>query len=287
METKIERRVCTTCGQEFDDEMTLMELPLRRLWVPHEDCPQCRAAKEEQRKRQDEEARTERKRETRAELPLKAQMPRDLRTETFENWLGESPALTVARQFADGFPLDEDPFGYRSLFLHSKRNGLGKSHLAGAIANRLFDRILERWDGDPDSSVSCPVLYHTGPHLLLRVRSSYNIRPDEAPWRETEAEVFDSLRGVPLLIIDDVGKEAGGIASEHTQKVYFHIVDDRYGAGLPLVMCSNLSLEELARFLGPKVGPAVVDRLLEMCQGRIIELLGESYRQRLARSREG
>lgn len=271
--TKVERRECATCGREFDDQVVvtpLLPLPLR-----HRDCPECRRAKLEAERRREFEAKAQARKAARDAFPLKAQMPRHLWGKTFDNFFGQTSAAKVVREFAEGFPIKR-PFDYRSLMLYSKTNGLGKTHLAGAIANRIFDR----WEEEECPGMACPVLYHTGPNLLLRVRSTYHIRPDEAPWRETEAELYASLRAVSLLIVDDVGKEAGQVASEHTQRVYFHIIDDRYSAGLPVVMCSNLRPEELEDFLGPRVGPAVVDRLVQMTQGQVIELEGESYRRK-------
>ena len=78
-----------------------------------------------------------------------------------------------------------------------------------------------------------------------------------------------------LLILDDVGKER---PSEHTREVYFYIIDERYKAGLPVVITSNLPLEGQPS-LCDLMGPSTVDRLIGMTRGRVIELKGKSYRQ--------
>ncbi len=239
--------------------------------IIHPDCPGCVASQEEEQKRHEQELRRRDQDQVREGFPRRSLMPRGLWKKTFENWLGEGLAYARAKEYAGNFRGRD----YRSLMLYSKENGTGKTHLCAAIANRIF----ARWDGDPAPLPQCPVLYHTGPNLLLRVRATYHVRPEEG--HETEQELYRSVAGVPLLILDDVGKEASRQASDHTQRVYFHIVDERYNAGLPILIASNRTLDEIEQFLGPIAGPAVVDRLTEMLRGKVIELRGPSYRKRM------
>jgi DNA replication protein DnaC len=111
--------------------------------------------------------------------------------------------------------------------------------------------------------------------MVRRVRATYSIPPDQ-PYHETEEMVYHQLRGVRLLVLDDVGKEK---PSTHTREVYFYIIDERLKLGLPVLITSNLpvegpgSLEEL-------MGRAVVSRLIGMCQGNCFELKGEDFRRR-------
>ena len=92
----------------------------------------------------------------------------------------------------------------------------------------------------------CPVIYETGTGLLRRIRGSYNLPPGST--HETEEEIYYRLRGVKLLILDDVGKT---VASEHTRRVFYEVIEDRYSTGLPLIMVSNMEGEELENLIGP------------------------------------
>ncbi len=200
-------------------------------------------------------------------------LPQRFREETFDRWRergwAESGAFTAVRSWAEGFPLDR-PFGYPSLLLCSEENGTGKSTLAGCVANRLF----ERYEGDIPAP--CPVRYETGPGLLVRVKATYNIHPGEEARRETEEEVYRKLRGTKLLVMDDVGKEP---ATLHTSRVYFYIMDQRYGDGLPVMLISNKNLEGLREFLGnDEAARATISRIYEMVQGKEHQLPGPDHR---------
>jgi len=283
-QTRIKRRQCHTCGVEFDVDLPVTGVGRIMFDAMTRNCTDCRAKLAEEMDRLEETSRVDKINKASSNFIYQAHMPRKLWEKTFKVWKGRSTAYKAAKEFAEGLPLSAT-WGYRSMVLYSKMNGLGKSHLAAATANSIFDRwrklALAGEIDTTEGNIACPVLYHTGPDLLVRVRSTYNIRPDEAPWRETEADLYEKLKNVKLLILDDIGKEGERVASEHTQRVYFQIIDGRYLNQLPLLICSNLDLEEMAAFLGPKVGPAVKDRLIEMTGDRVIELRGQSYRKRM------
>lgn len=232
------------------------------------ECPLCKAERE---KREAAEAKalldTERAKKRRG-WRTSCGIPEIFQLKVFENFEeGLQPqAFKAARKYADKFPL-EDARGYPSLVLHSDGYGVGKTHLACAVAHHIH--IIDRWCGDPENAVR-PVLFQTGPGLIVRVRATYNIRHEEF-WHETEEEVYRSLRGVRLLILDDVGKEK---ASDHTREVYFRIIDERYQRGLPVLITSNLALSGLKTLMGE----VTVSRLAEMTGGRIIKMSGEDYR---------
>lgn len=279
MKTLIEHRSCATCNEEFDDEFDVFYVNGQRgRALSHVDCPRCREAKLEAEIAREQQVRLERQGEVREDFPRRALMPRKLWKQTFQSWVGKRGEMGVAKSYADNFPQEWRPWGYHSLMLFSRLNGTGKTHLCAAIANQIF----ALWNDDPDPRPGCPVLYHTDPTLLVRIRATYNVRPGEESWRETEKEVYDSIAGKPLLILDDVGKDRPQRASEHTKRVYFHIVDERYNAELPMVLASNMTLAEMETFLGSVTGPAVVSRLTEMLQGKVVELSGPDYRKKLA-----
>ncbi|MBA7653794.1 hypothetical protein ES703_61655 [subsurface metagenome] len=112
--------------------------------------------------------------------------------------------------------------------------------------------------------------------MVQRIRATFNL-PEEAHFHEREEDVYRELRGVKLLILDDVGKEQPR-SYRFTQELYWYIIDERVKAGLPVVINSRLpllgqeSLEDL-------MGKDTVDRLYGMCRGKVVALKGESYRK--------
>jgi len=155
--------------------------------------------------------------------------------------------------------------------LYSGEPGVGKTTLMACMASHIF----ETWQGKPGGA-RCPVKFESGPGLTRRIRATWNL-PDEGPRHEREEDVYKELSGVPLLMLDDVGKEQPR-SYRFTQEMYWFIVDERVKAGLPLVLNSRLpmtgkdSLEDL-------MGKDTVDRLYGMCQGDIVEIEAQSYRR--------
>jgi len=112
------------------------------------------------------------------------------------------------------------------------------------------------------------VLFGNVIDLLGRLRRSYDEDAQEEEWR-----VIDELINVPLLVIDDLGKEK---VSEWVEQTLYRIVDARYRENKALVITSNFSLSELeGRY--DEVGPALVSRIAEMCEGA--HLMGRDWRR--------
>ena len=101
--------------------------------------------------------------------------------------------------------------------------GCGKTHLAAAVANFVVD-------------IGVPTLFLTVPDLLDSLRFSYN-----NPVSSFE-ERFDDIRRSPLLIMDDFGTEN---ATPWAQEKLFQILNYRYINNLPLLITTNLSLNQL------------------------------------------
>jgi len=159
--------------------------------------------------------------------------------------------------------------------------GVGKTHLAGAIAHR----ILDRWQGDP---FMCPVLFVSEPDILLQITATYNFNLEEKQTRESESDIINRLIAVPLLIIDDVGKRKVSDL-RFVQRIHFSIIDGRYKKLKPIVLTANLDSEGLGRYLGginpaeartDGVDEATLDRLIEMCGGQFDKMDGKSYRRK-------
>jgi len=101
--------------------------------------------------------------------------------------------------------------------------GCGKTHLAAAIANFTV-------------SLGMPTLFITVPDLLDSLRFAYD-NPES-----TFEQRFEEIRSAPLLIMDDFGTQN---ATSWAQEKLFQIINYRYINHLPLVVTTNLLLEQI------------------------------------------
>ena len=132
--------------------------------------------------------------------------------------------------------------------------GTGKTHLAAAIANYR-------------SSVGDNVMFITAPDLLDYLRTPFDPKADA-----TFDKLFNQVRNVPLLILDDLGTES---AKPWAQEKLFQILDHRYVARTPTVVTSAKSMEELPE--------RIKSRLLDQRICRNIGITATSYVKRLKR----
>ena len=128
--------------------------------------------------------------------------------------------------------------------------GTGKTFHAACIANALIDKGF-------------PVLMTNFARLVNTLQGMF----------EGKQEYIDSLNRFSLLIIDDLGAER---QSEFMQEQVFNIIDSRYRAGLPLIITTNLTIEEIKK-PGDIGNGRIYDRLLEICHP--VEVNGVSRRR--------
>jgi DNA replication protein DnaC len=173
--------------------------------------------------------------------------------------------------FANKFPI-KGYQGYRSMVIFSEKScGVGKSHLASAISHK----ILDKWNGEP---IRCPVKYITESDLFLRIRNTFSRQNYDSQVKESEADVYNDLSTVPLLIIDDMGKEDVADA-RFVQRVLFEIVNRRYNNTLPVVITANFNTDGIEEHLGNSKGVCpTFDRLVEMTGNSIREIIATTYR---------
>ncbi len=128
----------------------------------------------------------------------------------------------------------ENPQGW---LLFQGNFGSGKTHLAVAIANYNLDRGQS-------------VLFMTVPDLLDHLRSTF------APSSEVEYdELFERVRNIPLLILDDLGTES---ATSWAQEKLFQLINHRYLHRLSTVITTNVELDKS----DPRIRSRLVDRQL-------------------------
>jgi len=269
-ETKTEDCQCEQCDSTFQGEVTIY----KRFTPPREirprECPKCRAERQEREERERQQELERQWQALRARWRLACGMPAELLTKTFESFEREyqRSAYKVALDWAKKFNLDS-PRGYPSLIFYSDIPGVGKGHLMAAIINYALDN----WQGNPERD-RCPIRFESGPSLVRRIRATYNIRREDE-LHEREDEVYKSLAGVPLLLLDDVGKES---PSNFTRETYWYIIDERVKSGLPVIISSRLEFEG-ERSLETLMGEDTVSRLYGMTRGDFIKMKGQDYRR--------
>jgi len=101
--------------------------------------------------------------------------------------------------------------------------GCGKTHLAAAIANFAV-------------SLGVPTLFLTVPDLLDWLRYTYSSEDTSFESR------FEDIRTARLLVLDDFGTQN---ATPWAQEKLFQIINYRYINRLPLVITTNLSLDDI------------------------------------------
>lgn len=127
-------------------------------------------------------------------------------------------------------------------------NGVGKTHLACSIANKLIENGI-------------PVIYGTLINLLAELRNSYDTDNDIS-----EMEIIKLYEKVDLLIIDDLGKEK---PSEWGLEKLFTIINSRYENNLPVIITTNYNQNSLVQRLSingeEETAKSIISRLYEMC----------------------
>lgn len=179
----------------------------------------------------------------------------DYRDMCFSIDAGKSPkAIEAAHYYVDNFE-KLAPQNMGLMFLGNV--GTGKTFAACCIANALIEKGYR-------------ALVATASDLIRAVKNPY-----------TEAETFQRIREVELLVIDDIGTQNN---SERDLKLLFDIVDTRKRAKKPLIITSNLSVKEL-KDTSDYNRHRVYNRINELCSCPIspIILTGDSIRDEIAR----
>jgi len=120
--------------------------------------------------------------------------------------------------------------------------GAGKTFLACCIANAVLSAGRE-------------VLFVAVPDFLDEIRATY----DEGVVGHSEHELLGLAKSVPLLILDDLG---AFIYTEWARQKIYSILNHRLNHRLPVVVTTNVALEDLEEYLGERT----TSRLIEMCR---------------------
>ena len=155
---------------------------------------------------------------------------------TFNNDDGKNPyVISIAKKFVENF---EEMKAKRKGLLLFGGVGVGKTYASACIANALIEK-------------GYPCLVTNFPRLIRTMEDL----------RQGRQEFLDDLNDYQLLVIDDLATERN---TEYMQEFVFQIIDARQQSGLPLIVTTNLSSEELKN-------PQNIDkkriysRLMQMC----------------------
>ena len=172
---------------------------------------------------------------------------------TFANDNGSCPQMKNAAGYVARWEQIKD--GNYGLLLWG-RVGTGKSYFAGCIANALMEQEV-------------PVCMTNFAAILNDLAASFAGRN----------EYISRLCSFPLLIIDDFGMERG---TEYGLEQVYNVIDSRYRSRKPLIVTTNLTLEEL-QHPEDTAHARIYDRLLEMCSP--LCFTGENLRKAAAQGK--
>ena len=144
---------------------------------------------------------------------------------------GASPRTIMERNFQNcrRYALTFTPHAGNLLFVGG--TGLGKTFLSACIARAVADRGYS-------------VIYESAAHLFGKLEQA-KFSPSEENRRE--AARFTEC---DLLIVDDLGTEMPG---QFVTAALYTLLNDRLLGNLPMVISTNLNLEELSRRYSPQI----------------------------------
>ncbi len=190
------------------------------------DCIKAEMDEEKERKRQDEIESNRRACFEGADMIHWTFSKDDLKNEKLSN---------AMKKYAENFAEFRETGKGLLLYGH---NGTGKTFYASCIANALIDSGRK-------------VLVTNFARLSNTIGGMY----------EGKQEYIDSLNQFSLLVIDDLGAER---QSEYMQEMVFNIINARYCSGLPFIVTTNLSIDEISK--PQDSGRArIYNRILERC----------------------
>lgn len=231
---------CTVCGKALETIISVEALHINRKVRSKCDCTMAAIRAEQERLKREEIDRTR-----------KRCFPEpDMLNWTFENddrknaHLSDS-MIEYTEHFADYVKQ------HKGLLLFGDV-GTGKSYYAASIANRLIDNGYRAFM----TSFS---------RIADKLEGEFGGRQ----------EYIYSLNNFDLLVLDDLGVERSS-QSGYMQEIIYDIIDSRVLSGLPMVITTNLSAEEIKKPQDMRY-KRIYDRILGCCHP--VEVSGVSRRR--------
>lgn len=154
---------------------------------------------------------------------------------------------SIMRNYAENFDAMKEKG--KGILLFGKV-GRGKSFLAACVGNYLIERGI-------------PALMTDFARIERESNRDFSARQ----------EYFDALNKFPLLILDDLGTERD---TQYMNEVVYTVIDSRAKAGLPTIITTNLTAEEL-KSPANLTNQRIFSRLLGICIP--VEMVGDDRRR--------
>lgn len=139
----------------------------------------------------------------------------------------------------------------KGLFITGTR-GSGKTCFSTVIGKELIRQEKEVW-------------FKNATELMWEIKSTF----DKVGKIFNDYDLICNWANKPYFILDDLGSEA---SSEYVRQSLYVLINKRYLDNLPLIITSNLTLEEVAK----RIDDRIASRLTEMC--RVIDLGNKDLR---------
>lgn len=147
------------------------------------------------------------------------------------------------------------------LYLFSKASGTGKTTLAVSLMNEYLIYRVEKFFKDLQTvqpNEKRPTLDNS-PVFFISSAEYQNIYSGQ--FRDTDGElserykiIKDRMKKTDLLIIDDIAIRN---VTEAFNNELFEVIDYRTSQGKPMIITSNVSIDELERVLGQRIASRV------------------------------
>lgn len=140
--------------------------------------------------------------------------------------------------------------------------GSGKTHLTIAIANELMKNNIG-------------VRYMQYREDIPKIK---RVATDE----EEYTKEINKYKNATVLLIDDLYKSAisrgqyGEYLNDADKRIIFEIINYRYFKGSPIIISSECSMKQII-----ELDEGIGTRILEMCKGHIVEIVGKENNYRL------
>ena len=238
---------CGICKTPKQTEITVMGEVYR---------PFCTCDCEKQKHEEEEEERKQREFADKVKVLRQSGFPdKEMLNWTFANDDMENEQITKAmKRYVDNFP--ELKKQGKGLLLYGSV-GRGKTYAACEVANALIDKGYS-------------ALVTNFSRILNTLQSTFE-----------KQEYIDSLNDFSLLVIDDLGIER---STEYAKEQVYNVIDSRYRAGLPMIITTNLSIEDIKNPADIENG-RIYDRIIERCFP--VEFKGSNRRHKAVRESYG